>query len=602
MISFSQNMRFVPGMIHGLQQSGLQGRLQVEARSNLQKDKLDRIVTQFFTVREFTEEPDSDNSIWLARRFLNWIIGLQQHAHVMVSSKYYLGAPHNQKNDSTEFAFVLPFSIQSEAINSCFQWLAELIKCIQESSPDEDPSPDRLRGAREGFDKLTQTLGPFIAPSINRYYIAAAAFDMGLPIRPLRSDTFCIGTGSKTRLVSSSYTDETSVIGARLSKNKMFTAELLRSAGLPAPTQTLVKSEQQVAEAAWKIGMPVVVKPADLDEGRGVAADLRDENTVLEAYRVAARASRHILVEKHFEGFTHRLTVFQGEVIKTVKRIAGGVTGDGVHTMERLVELAQENERLQRISRRHGRQVLSIDEEALALMKLENLTPQSIPGEGCYVRMRRKDNASAGGRNEMLSLDSVHPDNLLLAIRAANLLRLDFAGIDLIISDISKSWLDVGALICEVNAQPTLGISDTPDIYQKILSRLLPGGGRIPAHLIIAFPSCQPPQDDLIRLQSTLACRGLSNKSGLWMDEKQMAASFTNNFVAARALLNCVDVDSALCLMEPDEICQYGLPVDWYDSLHILGSEQATAQENQRLSEALRLIEDHVGSIAYDSL
>jgi len=62
---------------------------------------------------------------------------------------------------------------------------------------------------------------------------------------------------------------------------------------------------------------------------------------------------------------------------------------------------------------------------------------------------------------------------------------LDLAGIDLIMPDIASSWLEGGAIICEVNGQPQIGSSTSPGIYQRILEELLPGQRRMPLVLVI---------------------------------------------------------------------------------------------------------------------
>ncbi|MBY0238604.1 MAG: hypothetical protein K2X55_04750 [Burkholderiaceae bacterium] len=76
-----------------------------------------------------------------------------------------------------------------------------------------------------------------------------------------------------------------------------------------------------------------------------------------------------------------------------------------------------------------------------------------MPETGRVVTLRRTANISTGGLAFDVSAD-VHPDNRLVAERAAALLGLDIAGIDFLCPDISRSWRDVGGAVCEVNAQP----------------------------------------------------------------------------------------------------------------------------------------------------
>lgn len=86
------------------------------------------------------------------------------------------------------------------------------------------------------------------------------------------------------------------------------------------------------------------------------------------------------------------------------------------------------------------------------------------------------DRLMAGSLPVSRALHEAHPDKLALAIRAAREVGLDFAGVDLLMPDIGRSWLETGATICEINAQPQCN----PGVYADILRRLVETDGRIP--------------------------------------------------------------------------------------------------------------------------
>jgi hypothetical protein len=60
-------------------------------------------------------------------------------------------------------------------------------------------------------------------------------------------------------------------------------------------------------------------------------------------------------------------------------------------------------------------------------------------------------------------------------------LRLDLAGVDLLIPDISQSYKKVGGVICEVNAQPQL----SKHLPYELLQKLVTNFGRIPTVMIL---------------------------------------------------------------------------------------------------------------------
>jgi len=98
------------------------------------------------------------------------------------------------------------------------------------------------------------------------------------------------------------------------------------------------------------------------------------------------------------------------------------------------------------------------------------------------VRVRRTANISTACPDRRD--DIVHPDNRLLAERAARVIGLDVAGVDLLIPDVSRSWREVGGAICEVNAQPGMRVHwlahPERDLNGEMLETLVAGDGRIP--------------------------------------------------------------------------------------------------------------------------
>lgn len=280
------------------------------------------------------------------------------------------------------------------------------------------------------------------------------------------------------------------------------------------------------------------------------------------AYLGAREASPNVLVEKWQAGWTHRLTVVNGTLRRVVRRIPGGVFGDGQSDIATLVARYQATDRQQRLARQKGQPLLSLDDEALALLKERGLAVAHIPARGVFVRLRRRDNINAGGSNENLQIDTVHPDNRRLALDAARALRLDFAGIDLITEDIGRSWLEKPALICEVNAMPQIGTSTDATFYERLLPEFLGGDGRVDCHLLLCPLDAGERSRVLAQALAMTGVNGVSAREGLWVDGQRVTHHFADGLQAARALLLRTEVHAAVCLMSPGEVLRLGLPIN----------------------------------------
>lgn len=258
-----------------------------------------------------------------------------------------------------EAALYLP-THSPKASELAINWACELLNALLANAAQLNVAA--------AVDQARQQLKPFAETGVNNFFILQAAYAVGITVfRPVPG-LLVLGTGCRSRWLQSLISDETTMLGARFAQAKHVTASLLRTAGLPGAVHRLVKTREQAMEAAEALGYPVVVKPADADRGAGVAAGLLDAPSVALAYDTAAKVSHNVLVERWAPGHTHRLTVQDGQVIRVVRRIAGGVVGDGLHTVAELVALFQQTPQQQRLARRLGHVPLTLDEEALGLL------------------------------------------------------------------------------------------------------------------------------------------------------------------------------------------------------------------------------------------
>jgi cyanophycin synthetase len=467
---------------------------------------------------------------------------------------------------------------------------------IQQTIAFLSPAPgvtDELKSKRlRQSISLLATLG-VKAANVPRF--VKAALELGYPIHELPGGTYQYGVAQRARWMNSSFTDVTPAISSALARNKVSTATLLRQAGIPVPSHLQVDGADTAVRVAQQMGFPVVVKPADCDGGLGVAAGLETDDEVRHAFAAASQHSSRVLVEKHVEGRDYRLTIFNGEVIWAIERVPGGVVGDGHRSVSELVGALNADPR--RGSGIHSPlKAVVWDEEAEHLLKRQGLDKQSVPTEGRWVRLRRAANVASGG-TPVAVFDQVHPDNARLAVRAAKALCLDLAGIDLLIPDVSVSWRETGAAICEVNAQPSLGQTTAAHLYALILRRLVSGSGRVPTVMVLGAAD---PDAWLNGFSKAFSDRGfqvgLVGPKGVVVGEETLSVGAVSPYAGGRMLALNREVSAMVVAINDGGLMQTGLPLERFNGLVLAGTQLRSGQAGEGLAPR-RLIGDMLGNL-----
>ncbi len=378
----------------------------------------------------------------------------------------------------TPHSFTLMVEYSEEEVGRrAFEWAGELLRALFEQ---------RSFDIEEVLTKLRQ-LDEEIRPGPSTGAVIAAAKARGIPVRRLNEGSLVqFGWGLHARRIIAAESDRTSAIGEAIAKDKELTKALLRSVGVPVPEGQVVRSAEEAWAFARELELPVVLKPRDGNQGRGVSLDLTEREEIEAAFRVARSESEEVMVERFVEGGDYRLLIVDGALVAAARRTPPLVVGDGGHTIAELVEEANRDPR-----RTEGHAtVLSkirLDEVALAVLAEQRLAPASVPPEGARIALRRNANLSTGGISEDVT-DEVHPEVAARAIESAAMVGLDIAGVDVVCVDISKPLEAQGGAIVEVNAGPGLRMHIAPSVGrarpvgEAIIESLFPKGenGRIP--------------------------------------------------------------------------------------------------------------------------
>lgn len=404
-------------------------------------------------------------------------------------------------------------------------------------------------------------------------HVLRAAHASAIPFCHLGAGVYQLGWGSRSRKVDRSTTEMDSAIGAKLAQNKVWSANLIRMAGLPAPRHAVVATREEAMRAARGLGWPLVVKPLDRDRGEGVTVGIADEHALAEAFKLAKGLSRarQAIVEREVAGVCHRLFVADGRLLYAVKRLPKSIHGDGQRTIAELIREANRREEARPPWLRTER----YPDDALAgeTIAAAGYAFDAVPAAGERVSLRPIESTAWGGFDEEVT-GCVHPDNLDIALRASALFGLQVAGIDIITPDIREPWHANGAIINEVNFAPLLGGGEISRSHvPAFLARLMEGDGRIPIEAIVgdaaALEAARARQATLLDRQ--IHCVVTSHATTLSPSGAEMDFPFDSLYRRCKALLLDRRVEAIVLVVQTDECLSTGLPVDRLDRMATAG-------------------------------
>lgn len=432
--------------------------------------------------------------------------------------------------------------------------------------------------------------------------VIAAAKRLGIPFRrdsPAGRDLL-LGHGHRTQRGRSARTGQTSFTAVALARDKHRCALLLQSMGLPAPGGRLVASAEEAVAAARLFGYPLVLKPNDLDQGRGVEVGLKDEAAVRAAYGRVSSHSRAVLLESFIEGEDHRILVIGGRALAVVRRLPARVVGDGQSTIRQLVAEANRGSKRAMGFQRFSLPVL-LDDKAIAVLAEQQLDAASVPAAGMTCFLRRNSNVSEGGTAEDLT-EETHPDNLALAERAARIVGLDVCGVDFLTTDIGRSWRENGGAICEVNDNPGFGLHHMgrpakADIGAAYLSLLFADSraASIPIVAILESPEARVGRQLKAMLEAGGVRTGLATERELFVGEPHCRPIQGFGDGPGQMLWDR-EIGAAVFSLTARFIAERGLPFEQCDvSLALAQDAAAAGAEGTSDLEALALLRDCTG-------
>jgi cyanophycin synthetase len=341
-----------------------------------------------------------------------------------------------------------------------------------------------------GFDVAYRSLWKYARQQqlgYNSSILIQAVEKKGIPWEMFSRKIFRLGQGKFQQRLGSTVTGRTSDLAGRLARDKQITNRILTDLRIPVPRQAKPGNVDEALKAAEDIGYPVVVKPVDGNTGKGVCAGLKGPDEIPSAFEQASQFGSGVIVESFIEGQDHRLLVVGDRMVAATKRVAPFVIGDGKRTIGDLIH------ELNSDPRRDGFTLIRVDlnEELYRLLDRAGYGLDTVLEKDEKFVLRSMANYHAGGTTTDVT-DQVHQDNQEMAVRAAEAIGLDVAGVDFLAADISKSYKEVGGAIIEINSRPGLDLHTWPaegeprDAAGAVIDMLYAPGdqGRVPTAFV----------------------------------------------------------------------------------------------------------------------
>ncbi len=402
--------------------------------------------------------------------------------------------------------------------------------------------------------------------------IAEAGASRGIPWKRVGENSLVqLGYGKHRRLIQAAMTERTSAVAVDIASDKELTKTLLRDAGIEVPCGILAQSEAEAVEALEVVGAPVVVKPYNMSQGKGVSLNLTTAEQVGRAYCAAKQYAARVVVEQQFAGRDYRVLVINGKVAAASERVPAHVVGDGESTIGELVEVVNRHPAR---GEDHERPLtkIAVDEAMMEFMSRRRLTLGDTPKPGEVVYLRECANLSTGGTARDVT-DLIHPQVAAMCERAARIIGLDICGIDLILDDIAMAPGPDNGVI-EVNAAPGLRMHVAPseghsrDVGAAIVDMLYPGGatGRIP---IISITGTNG-KTTITRMVAHAFSQkgmvvGMATTDGIYIGGELVVEGDTTGPISAQAVLSDPSVEIAVLETARGGIVRGGLGYDWSD-------------------------------------
>lgn len=259
----------------------------------------------------------------------------------------------------------------------------------------------------------------------------------------------------------------TNWLAVRVCKSKQETRKVLAASGVPVPVGEAFELNQMEESLRWarEFSGRLVVKPAHLEGGKGVVADIAADDVpsawrscieVIYAENTLKRRQGQILLEEYVPGLDIRCMVVANRMVAATARLAANVEGDGKSSIGRLIK---KKNRIRRENPYLKGKLIRQDEWAESHLRRAGLDLDTVLPAGGIAWLSSAANISQGGDGIDVT---THLNSSICAIAEAAISAIpgmDTGGVDLRVPSLFDA---AGCAVIEVNTSANIGVHHYP--------------------------------------------------------------------------------------------------------------------------------------------
>ena len=239
----------------------------------------------------------------------------------------------------------------------------------------------------------------------------------------------------------------------KISKNKSLTYYIWRKNGIPLPNSTYFKNTDEARESIDKIKFPVIAKENSGSRSINIFPNIKNKEELL---NILPNFAKGLVVQEMIFGKEYRILVFGNKILGCLNMVPPCTMGNGKNSIEELI--IRKNTKSEK--------KIIINDKVLSALDKAAYSLAFVPPKDTMVYLQNNSCLAEGGTSVDCT-DTIHESIKNLATKAAKLINLKLAGIDLICEDISLDAAKQKVYFLEANSRPSIDIHHFPSFGKK---------------------------------------------------------------------------------------------------------------------------------------